>query len=252
MAEQKQDDQLEHTFSNHVRIRDVVQKTCQRRMNDREKWRERVRNIHATSTAWWWWWWLNIYAGWNDKIVTLEKTTWFHFRLMKIGFHFFFFFAGHLLVGQWCTNPKSNNCLLSCLKVTQCSTRKIGEYAAVQLMLSTDPNYYNRTIASTLKMPIRTVERLRAQLNASDDPLDMVERKPKAEDAARKTQTKEFIEKVQAIIDETPQRPIRQIASDLGVSHTTVNACVKEDLKWRVLQGPGQARSWPRKQRTSG
>ena len=34
-------------------------------------------------------------------------------------------------------------------------------------------------------------------------------------------------------INETPQRPIRQIARDLGVSHTTVNACVKEDLKCR-------------------
>ena len=31
MAEQKQDDQHEHTFSNYVRIRDVVQKTCLRR-----------------------------------------------------------------------------------------------------------------------------------------------------------------------------------------------------------------------------
>ena len=27
-------------------------------MNDREKWRERVRDIRATSTTWWWWWWL--------------------------------------------------------------------------------------------------------------------------------------------------------------------------------------------------
>ena len=25
-------------------------------MNDREKWRERVRDISATSTTWWWWW----------------------------------------------------------------------------------------------------------------------------------------------------------------------------------------------------
>ena len=25
-------------------------------MNDREKWRERVRYIRATSTTWWWWW----------------------------------------------------------------------------------------------------------------------------------------------------------------------------------------------------
>ena len=72
--------------------------------------------------------------------------------------------------------------------------------AAVQPMLSTDPSYDNRTIASTLKMQFRTVQRLRAQLNASDDPLEVVERK----DTARKTRTKEFIEKVRAIIDETP------------------------------------------------
>ena len=105
--------------------------------------------------------------------------------------------------------------------------------AAEQLILSTDPSYDNRTIASTLRMQIRTVQRLRAQLNASDDPLEVVERKPKAEDTARKTQTKEFIEKVKVIIDKTPQRPIRQIARDLGVSHTTLNARVKEDLKCR-------------------
>ena len=27
-----------------------------RAMNDREKWRQRVRDIRATSTTWWWWW----------------------------------------------------------------------------------------------------------------------------------------------------------------------------------------------------
>ena len=30
MAKQKQDDQLEHTYSSYVRIRDVALKTCQR------------------------------------------------------------------------------------------------------------------------------------------------------------------------------------------------------------------------------
>ena len=30
-------------------------------MNDREKWRERVKYIRATSTTWWWWWWWYIY-----------------------------------------------------------------------------------------------------------------------------------------------------------------------------------------------
>ena len=28
-------------------------------MNDREKWRERVRDIRASGTTWWWWWWCN-------------------------------------------------------------------------------------------------------------------------------------------------------------------------------------------------
>ena len=40
---------------------------------------------------------------------------------------FSFFVADHLLVGQLCTNPKSNRSLLSCLKVTQCSTSEIGD-----------------------------------------------------------------------------------------------------------------------------
>ena len=39
----------------------------------------------------------------------------------------FFFVADHLLVGQLCTNPKSNRSLLSCLKMTQCSTSEIGD-----------------------------------------------------------------------------------------------------------------------------
>ena len=39
----------------------------------------------------------------------------------------FFFVADHLLAAQFCTNPKSDRSLLSCLKVTQCSTSKIGD-----------------------------------------------------------------------------------------------------------------------------
>ena len=66
----------------------------------------------------------NTYTGWNDKIVALEKTTIpFPFNENR----FSFFVADHLLFGQLCTNPKSNRSLLSCLKVTQCSTSKIGD-----------------------------------------------------------------------------------------------------------------------------
>ena len=40
---------------------------------------------------------------------------------------FSFFVADHLLVGLLCTNPKSDRNLLSCLKVTQCSTSEIRD-----------------------------------------------------------------------------------------------------------------------------
>ena len=30
-------------------------------MNDREEWRERVRDIRADDKTWWWWWWWYIY-----------------------------------------------------------------------------------------------------------------------------------------------------------------------------------------------
>ena len=45
MAVQKQDDQLELTYSNYVRTQDVTL------MNDREKWRGRVRDIRAGGTT---------------------------------------------------------------------------------------------------------------------------------------------------------------------------------------------------------
>ena len=51
MAKQKQNDQLEHTYSSYVRIRDVTLKTLPKAMDNREKWRERVRDIRAGGTT---------------------------------------------------------------------------------------------------------------------------------------------------------------------------------------------------------
>ena len=63
-----------------------------------------------------------MFTGLNDKIVALKKTAWFHFRLMKTGFHFLL-----QSIYQFCKNPKSDRSLLSCLKVTQCLTSEIGD-----------------------------------------------------------------------------------------------------------------------------
>ena len=37
------------------------------RPNEREKWRERVRDIRASGTTWWWWWWWLLFIT-NDSI----------------------------------------------------------------------------------------------------------------------------------------------------------------------------------------
>ena len=36
-------------------------------MNDREKWRERVRDIRAGGMTWWWWWWYGFIFYCNIK-----------------------------------------------------------------------------------------------------------------------------------------------------------------------------------------
>ena len=41
-----------------------------RAMNDREEWRERVRDIRAASTIWWWWWFLCNTS--NSILLTLK------------------------------------------------------------------------------------------------------------------------------------------------------------------------------------
>ena len=56
MAKQKQDEQLEHTYSSYVRDTGCIPEDLPEAMNDREKWRERVRDIRASGTTWWWWW----------------------------------------------------------------------------------------------------------------------------------------------------------------------------------------------------
>ena len=45
-------------------------------MNDREKWRERVRDIRAGGMTWWWWWWCSYSASrysqnWNEIAVNI-------------------------------------------------------------------------------------------------------------------------------------------------------------------------------------
>ena len=45
-------------------------------MNDRETWRERVRDIRDSRTTWWWWWWwvLSLPVHWVECLPMVRET----------------------------------------------------------------------------------------------------------------------------------------------------------------------------------
>ena len=47
-------------------------------MNDREKWRERVRDTRAGGTTWWWWWWLPYNSNNLTSVVCLLTPKWIY------------------------------------------------------------------------------------------------------------------------------------------------------------------------------
>ena len=47
-------------------------------MNDREKWREMVRDILAGGTTWWWWWW------WSLKTIEITPKIQFSTKSPKL------------------------------------------------------------------------------------------------------------------------------------------------------------------------
>ena len=49
-------------------------------MNDKEKWRERVRDIRASGTTWWWWWLKTIQFSISTQFNCQKH---FHFKLFK-------------------------------------------------------------------------------------------------------------------------------------------------------------------------
>ena len=61
-------------------------------MNEREKWRERVRDIRASGTTWWWWWiswirtaWLN-WIAWNRNVFPFKLCTHVKLNCLKLNY----------------------------------------------------------------------------------------------------------------------------------------------------------------------
>ena len=74
MAEQKQDEPARTYIQQLCEDTGCSPEDLPGAMNNREKWRERVRDIRATSTTWWWWWWWVI--GWVSRVFVSGPGNW--------------------------------------------------------------------------------------------------------------------------------------------------------------------------------
>ena len=54
-------------------------------LNEKKEWPQGINLVLWSTNSFYDW---ICTTGWNNKIVTQEKMTWFHFRLMKTGFLF--------------------------------------------------------------------------------------------------------------------------------------------------------------------
>ena len=55
-----------------------------RAMNDGEKWRERVRDIRATSATWWWWWTIKLERKRKISLQQSISSSFTHFSLLAL------------------------------------------------------------------------------------------------------------------------------------------------------------------------
>ena len=53
-------------------------------MNDREKWRDMVKDIRAGGTTWWWWWWWWWWFHFYNKFISLIQARHIEFHLTRL------------------------------------------------------------------------------------------------------------------------------------------------------------------------
>jgi DNA-binding transcriptional regulator YhcF (GntR family) len=103
--------------------------------------------------------------------------------------------------------------------------------AVVMALVRNNGEVDNRTIANTLGVDMRTIQRTRKKLEESKDPRGVITRAPKSPDDLRKSRDADFVKRVQTMIDNDPSQSMRSMAAELRVDKRTIQRCVDEDLR---------------------
>ncbi|XP_046868909.1 uncharacterized protein LOC124461437 [Drosophila willistoni] len=94
-------------------------------------------------------------------------------------------------------------------------------------------NHTDLEISNFLKCARSFVYKVRCELKASGGNAEPVSKRKKHEERSHTIRSAEFVQKVQAIIDEDPSKSIRALAKDLNVSDGLIRRVVHEDLRYK-------------------
>ncbi|QQP39073.1 Uncharacterized protein FKW44_019839, partial [Caligus rogercresseyi] len=105
--------------------------------------------------------------------------------------------------------------------------------AIVMASVSNGGEISDSTIASTLGVNLRTVQRIHKKLEGTWDVDVTIKRVYKEEGAARKVRDTDFVDKVMKMVEDDPTKSMRAMSRDLGCHEKTIRDCVSKDLKYR-------------------
>ena len=113
--------------------------------------------------------------------------------------------------------------------------------AVVMALVHNNGEVDNRTIANTLWVNMRTIQRTCKKLEERKNPRGVITRAPKSLDHRQKSRGADFVKRVEAMIDINPSKFMRFMAAKLGVDKRIIQRCVDKDLhckSYRMQIGP--------------
>ncbi|KAF2347196.1 hypothetical protein FHG87_022048 [Trinorchestia longiramus] len=110
-------------------------------------------------------------------------------------------------------------------------TKAEVRYAVVMILVHNNGEVDNRTIANTIRVDMRTIQRTRKKLEESKDPC--ITRAPKSLDDRRKSRDVDFVKRVETMIDNDLSKSMRSMAAELGVDKRTIQRFGDEDSRYK-------------------
>lgn len=122
--------------------------------------------------------------------------------------------------------------------------------AIIKVLVASKYSMTNEAISKAVGVPIQTVQDVRKKLMEADDIESVLEGKPTDQKKvarkagskqrtlkdAREVRSKEWIQRLQDLIDLEPTRSMPDIAVEMGCDEDTISESIKVDLKSRIYR----------------